>query len=106
MLIWPISKIFLIITYYKYLRDFLLFVALLFGLNMDFDHFEFTYTAITGILWSLWFKFLDNILLWLHTLLNWIIRYRMNQDTLITLEDLPEMENMETVIIDIRPRKR
>lgn len=99
VLIWPISKILLLISYYKYLRGILLFLALLFGLKMDFDHFDFSYVALTGFLWTIWISTLDLILSWLQNLISWIIKYRMNQDNLASINDpiidLPVLEDIK-----------
>ena len=73
-IIWPISKIFRLLSYYKFIRGLLILLGLMFGFNWDFfNDVIFKYISFTTIFWTI-----CNKCLWqLMKFLNWIISILM-----------------------------
>lgn len=95
-LLWPVTKIVLLLNYYKMLRTFLILVALIFGLKIDFDHLDLSLTALTSFMWPIWDKFLDLLISYLSKLTQWLYRIQVGS----RLNDITIVPDKEVVHID------
>lgn len=80
-LIWPISKIIALFSYYKLVRTCLLLLAFIFGLNLDlsFNYINISYASITALIWGLLDKIMDLLIKILTNFAQWLYRIQVGR---------------------------